>query len=244
MRRNTSTYLAGIVCTASLLLLGPDRRCYADLLNFQFDPNGPTILATNGSLSYDASTGEFQGTALPLTLSSPLLPGSGTVSFSGDSQLSFDFFVNPDGTFRSDPDGFNLTGTLSIDGTKISGGLLSGDFYDFGAEPAGPPTWVSNALLDTTGGLLATYLTVVGEPILPPLFPKGDLQSGSSSLSRMSPGGTSVTSRRASAPARSTSRSARPRSPSRQAGYLRRWGRRPELFRTHQEAARAGLVRN
>lgn len=136
MRRNISTGLAGIVCAAGLLLLGPDRPCYGQgLLPFTFDPNGPTFLGTNGSLSYDASTGEFQGTGLPLTLSSPLLPGSGFVRFSGNPQLSFDLFVNPDGTFRRDGAGFDLTGTLSIGATNISGTLLSGDFTAFGAEP-------------------------------------------------------------------------------------------------------------
>ena len=178
MRRNISTGLAGIVCAAGLLLLGPDRPCDADLLNFQFDPNGPTILATNGSLSYDASTGEFQGTSLPLTLTSPLLPGSGFVRFSGDPQLSFDLFVNPDGTFQKDPDGFNLTGTLSIGGTNISGTLLSGDFTAFGADPAGPPTWVANALVDTTGGLLTQPTLLADGTTLPTLFPAGGAPLG------------------------------------------------------------------
>ena len=107
MRRHTSTCLAAIACTSGLVFLGPDQICRGDLLNFQLDPNGPTIQAATGSLNYDASTGEFSGSAVPLTLSSPLLPGSGVATFSSDSVLSFDFFVNSDGTFRSDPDGFN-----------------------------------------------------------------------------------------------------------------------------------------
>jgi hypothetical protein len=144
------------------------------LLPFSFDPNGPTFLGANGILSYDASTGEFSGTARPLTLSSPQLPGgSGFVRFSGDSQLGFDFFVNPDGTFQRDPDGFNLTGTLSIGGTKISGTLLSGDFTAFGAEPTGPPTWVANALFDTSGGLLTQPIPLADGMTLPAQFAIG-----------------------------------------------------------------------
>ncbi len=179
MMRNTSTHVAAIAFACGLLFLGPDRPCHAGgLLQFQFDPNGPTIAAANGTLNYDASTGEFSGSAAPLTLSSTLLPGSGVATFSSDSVLSFDFFVNPDGSFRSDPDGFNLNGTLSIGGDRITGGLLSGDFYAFGAEPAGPPAWVANALADPNGGLLSRYETLVDGSILPPLFPVGGLPMG------------------------------------------------------------------
>ncbi len=149
MRRMTSTHLLGIVCATGLLLLGPARPSFGGgLLNFQFDPNGPAGLTINGGLSYDASTGEFSGTSVPLTLSSSTIPGgAGFVRFSGDPQLSFDLFVNQDGTFAGNGAGFDLTGTLSIGGTNISGTLLTGDFTAFGAEPAGPPTWVANAAL-------------------------------------------------------------------------------------------------
>jgi hypothetical protein len=184
MRRNTSTYLAGILCASGLLFLGPDRLCHGGgLLPFQFDPDGPMISTASGSLSYDASTGEFSGSVVPLALSSALLPGSGVATFSSDSRLRFDFFVNPDGTFRSDPDGFNLTGTLTLnlpDGTtpRISGTLLSGDFYAFGAEPEGPPTWVANALMDPTGGQLSTPQTIGDGFTLPALFPIGGAPVG------------------------------------------------------------------
>jgi hypothetical protein len=179
VRRHFSTDLAGIIWAADASLLGPDQPCHAGgLLSFQLDPNGPTIQASGGSLNYDASTGEFSGSVVPLTLTSPLLPGSPTVSFSPDSQLTFDFFVNPDGTFRSDPDGFNLNGTITLnlpDGTtpRISGSLLSGDFYAFGAEPEGPPTWVADALANPTGGLLSRSETLADGSTLPPLFPPG-----------------------------------------------------------------------
>jgi hypothetical protein len=175
MRPNPSNFLALIVCTAGLSLLGPGRSCHGGgLLPFAFDPNGPTFLGANGSLSYDASIGEFRGTALPLTLSSPLLPGGADfVRFSGNPQLSFEFFVNPDGTFQKDGSGFDLTGTLSIGGTTISGTLLSGDFTAFGAEPAGPPTWVANALFDTSGGLLTEPIPLADGTTLPAPFAIG-----------------------------------------------------------------------
>jgi hypothetical protein len=171
--------LALIVCTAGLVL-GPYRSCHGGgLLPFNFDPNGPTFLGANGSLSYDASTGEFGGTALPLTLSSPELPGgAGFVRFVGNSQLSFDLFVNPDGTFQQDGAGFDLTGTLLIGGTKVSGTLLSGDFTTFGAAPAGPPTWVADALFDTGGGLLTQSIPLNDGTTLPALFPIGGAPVG------------------------------------------------------------------
>jgi hypothetical protein len=173
MRRNTSTYLAGIVCAAILLFLGPGRPCHGQgMLPFQFDPDGAVGLGTNSDLSYDASTGEFHGTSLPLTLSSSTLPGGADfVRFSGNPLLSFDLFVNPDGTFRSNGSGFDLTGTLSIGGTNLSGTLLSGDFTAFGADPASPPTWVANALFDTTGGLLTQSNPLADGTTLAAQFP-------------------------------------------------------------------------
>jgi hypothetical protein len=180
MRWIISNYVLGIVCATGLLLLVPDRPCFGQgLLDFQFDPNGPLILGINGSLDYNASTGEFSGTSLPLTLSSSTLPGGESfVRFSGNPQLSFDLFVNPNGTFQKDPDGFNLSGTLSIGGTKISGTLLSGNFTAFGAESPGLPTWVANALVTPTGGLLTQAQTLANGSTLPPQFPIRGLSIG------------------------------------------------------------------
>jgi hypothetical protein len=173
MRRTTSTHLVRIVCTAGLLLLGPARLGYGQLLNIQFNPNGPVFLAANGSLNYDVATGEFSGTGVPLTYSSSTLPGGGFVTFSGNPQFSFDLFVNPDGTFRSNGAGFDLSGTLNVGGTAISGTLLSGDFTAFGSEPAGPPTWVSNALFDATGGALTAPIPLADGSTLPTQFSIG-----------------------------------------------------------------------
>jgi hypothetical protein len=168
-----------IVCFAGLSLLGSDRPSYGGgLLPFTFDPDAPTFLGANGSLSYDASTGEFRGSALALTLSSPFLPGPGFDRFSGRPQVSFDLFVNPDGTFQKDGTGFDLTGTLSVGGTSVTGTLLSGDFTAFGAEPPGPPTWVANALFDTTGGLLTQPHPLADGTTLPTLFPTGGAPVG------------------------------------------------------------------
>jgi hypothetical protein len=159
---------------ASVWVLLPAQLCRAGgLLNFQLNPEGPIIGLGSGTLNYNALTGEFSGTMVPLTYSSPNLPGNGTGTFSSNSLFTFTFYVNSDGSFRSDPDGFNLMGTLTLNGLNppvhLSGSLLSGDFYDFGAEPPGPPEWVSNALVNPTGGLLTAPQQMVGVPVQFPL---------------------------------------------------------------------------
>ena len=180
LRNQNRISLLRVLFMASLGVLLPAQLCRAGgLLNFQLNPDGPIITLGSGTLNYDASTGEFSGTMVPLTYSSPTLPGNGTGTFSSDSLFTFTFYVNSDGSFRSDPDGFNLMGTLSINGLSppphISGGLLSGDFTAFGAEPAGPPEWVSNALVNPTGGLLTNPQQMAG---VPTQFPLGGLPIG------------------------------------------------------------------
>src|SRR5262249_27595643 len=178
MRRMNLTQLLGIVCTTGLLLLGSERPCFGwDLLAFQFDPNGPLIVGSGGSLNYNASTGEFSGTSVPLTLSSPLLPGGvGSAPFASDSLLSFDLFVNTDGTFRSDPDGFNLNGNLTIDATETNSlnALISGGFLTFKLGVLGEPTiLVINSLVTPDDGFLTRQETLADGTPLPPLFPIG-----------------------------------------------------------------------
>jgi hypothetical protein len=150
----TRAVVALVVFLASLfmLLLWPTQS-QAGLLTIDFDPNGPSITAINGTLSYDKATGDFQSTATPLSYSSSNLTGSPFL-FSGGPQLSIDLFVNADGTFRQNGTGFDLNGTLTIGGSPISGTLLRGDITAFGAEPAGPPPVVFNALFTVTGGAL------------------------------------------------------------------------------------------
>ena len=150
----TRTLIALVVFLASdsILLLWPGQSP-AGLLTLNFDPNGPSIAAENGALSYNHTTGDFQSTATPLTYSSSNLPGSPFL-FSGSPQLSIDLFVNTDGTFRQNGAGFDLIGTLSIGGSPISGTLLKGDITAFGAGPAGPPPVAFDALFTITGGAL------------------------------------------------------------------------------------------
>ena len=151
----TRTLIALVVFLASvsILLLWPGQSP-AGLLTLNFDPNGPSIAAENGALSYNHTTGDFQSTATPVLYSSSNLPGS-PISFSGSPQLSIDLFVNTNGTFRQNGTGFDLDGTLSIGGSPISGTLLTGDITAFGAEDPEPPPGAFDALFTITGGALA-----------------------------------------------------------------------------------------
>jgi hypothetical protein len=149
----TRAVVALVVLIASCFTLLWPRQSHAGLLTFNFDPNGPFITTMGGTLSYTRITGDFQSTATPSTYSSSNLFGS-PFSFSGSPQLSIDFTVNADGTFRQNGTGFDLNGTLSTSSFTISGTLLTGDITAFGAQPAGPPTRIFNALFTITGGTL------------------------------------------------------------------------------------------
>jgi hypothetical protein len=178
MGQNISTRLAGIVWAAGLLLLGPGRLCQGgSLLPFQLDPNGPAVAGINGGLTYNAATGEFSASVVPLTYSSLDLPGGGFIRFEGGRE-TIDLFVNPDGTFRTDGTGMQLNGTLSIGGTTISGTLLSGEITKFGAESSGPPVREFNGLFDITGGLLTAPIPLRGGGILSSQFPLGGAAGG------------------------------------------------------------------
>lgn len=141
----------GVLLAALLSLAAPDAR--AGSLNFNFDPNGPSLFAGSGTLSYNAATGEFQSTTTPLFYSSSKLSGS-PFFFSNSQQLGIDLFVNSNGSFNKNGTGIDLSGTLTIGGTAISGTLLTGTVTAFGADPAGPPSLTFDVLFTVTGGLL------------------------------------------------------------------------------------------
>jgi hypothetical protein len=178
MGRTTSTRLAGIVCAAGLLLLGPARLCHGgSLLNFQLDPNSPVISGFNGSLRYNATTGELVAIVDPLIFTSPNPPGGGYARFRGGTE-TIDLFVNPDGTFRRDGTGMQLNGSLSIGGTIISGTLLTGEITAFGADPPGSLPFTANLLFKPEGGLLTQPIPLAGGGILPIQFPLGGAEGG------------------------------------------------------------------
>jgi hypothetical protein len=158
---------------AALLCLMPEVPCRGDLLSFHFAPDGPTFLGSGGSLSYDASTGEFQSSFGIQSFTTSILPGDSETFAVTDGKVMMDLYVKPDGTFWYDGTGIQVTGSMTIGGTVISGTLLSGDFFEFGADPPGTPSWVSKMLIDPTGGKLDTNVPLMDGTTLPAQFPPG-----------------------------------------------------------------------
>jgi hypothetical protein len=143
---------------ACLLLLAPPQSCRADLLPIGLDPNSPVISSFNGSLSYNASISNFHSDSIPLAYTA----ADGTVSLFSSGHVTIDLMVNPSGQFVSNGSGFTLTGSLNLNGTDVSGTLLTGQVVAFGADPAGPPTRDFNVLFDIEGGLLTQNIPLSG----------------------------------------------------------------------------------
>jgi hypothetical protein len=177
MMRNKLAHWRGILSAAGLGLLAlmfSAGQCGAGLLTIPFDPNGPDVTGSGGSLTYNATTGELQGTLTPAFYSSNSLPGPNQIlPLSGSPSLSIDLFVNPDGTFKGNGTGFELSGSLSVEGTTISGVLLSGSVSGFGADSAGPPPTEFDGLFTIDGGPLTQSRPLMGGGTLPTQFPIG-----------------------------------------------------------------------
>lgn len=179
MGRSKLTPWPGIFSAAGLGLVAlalSAGQCRASLLAFTFDPNGPDVTGSSGSLSYDANTGEFQSTLIPSVYYSASVPGpSQMLTLTGSPSLSLDLFVNPDGTFQANGAGFELLGSMLIGSTTISGVLLSGSVAGFGTDPAGPAPYEFDGLLDITGGQLTQPAPLIGGGTLPIQFPSGSV---------------------------------------------------------------------
>jgi hypothetical protein len=153
-----------LVCAICLVVLLPCAHAQAGLLPFALDPNEVSILGIDGSLTYTASTGELQSTMTALVYSPAPNPEGFSLFGSGDT-ITVDLFVTQSGGFSANGAGITITGSLDLDGDgtpDVSGTLLTGSLTDFGAQAAGPPTWVSNALFTVNGGLLTTDIALSG----------------------------------------------------------------------------------
>ncbi|WP_165440603.1 SdrD B-like domain-containing protein [Rubripirellula amarantea] len=107
-----------------------DRRLLALL---GISPELPTVFS-NGTLSYDSSTNQFEATAVPQTFSTTLFGFSPLVDM--PSSFSLQAEVDESGDLvGSGPHPFALTGSIDIDfdGTAdVSGDLLTGNVVEFG----------------------------------------------------------------------------------------------------------------
>jgi hypothetical protein len=163
-----------MLALGALCLLVPSTG-RADLLPVNFQPGSPIISGSNGGLTYNAATGDFNVTLAgpSLVYAAPFVQPSGFTLFNGS--LSIDLNVDKSGNFVSNGRGFELTGTVNINGATFTGTLLTGTITDFGSEAAGPPTRSFDGLFSITGGALTQTETGNGGN---PVF--GGFSAGSS----------------------------------------------------------------
>jgi hypothetical protein len=145
---------AALALAAGVWLLLHASVCRAGLLPIEFDTTRPVILGINGSLTYNASTGDFRSILDAATYTS-----GGNVSHFSQGQITIDVMVSQQGAFQSaGPKSFLVTGTVNINGTDVSGDannpLLFGTVTDFGAQAPGPPTRSFDGFWDIQGGKL------------------------------------------------------------------------------------------
>jgi hypothetical protein len=149
---NTLTRLTLVV---GALALWPAAECRAGgLLPINFNPNGPLILATDGSVTYDQTTGNFNVQAIgEFYLSNNLPNGNTQVPITNDSAV-INLTVDQNGNLVG-------TGSLTVNGSidfdqdginDVSGQLVTGTINAFGAAVAGPAPWEFNGLFNFTGG--------------------------------------------------------------------------------------------
>jgi hypothetical protein len=149
--------------------------CRADLLPVTFASGAPVISGSNGRITYNATTGDFNATLTGPTLAyaAPFVTGNFALIHSGS--LTIDLTVDQSGHFVANGTGLTLTGSVTINGALFSGTLLSGTITNFGAQPAGPPTLTFDGDFDITGGALTTtVLGTGGKPVFGG-FPVGTL---------------------------------------------------------------------
>jgi hypothetical protein len=164
--RTCSRFVGLLLALGVPLLLSPSVA-HAAFLPISFAPGAPTISGSNGTLSYNAATGDFSEslTGASLVYAAPFVLPRGFATFSGS--LAIDLKVDKGGNFVSNGNGLLLTGTVTINGATFSGPtaanpLLSGTITNFGAPPAGPPSLTFDGTFVVTGGVLTQTMTGTG----------------------------------------------------------------------------------
>jgi hypothetical protein len=166
----------GIALAVGVYWLVAPPLCRAGpLLPLDFQPGAPNVSGSNGSLTYNAATGDFQAalTGASLVYSAPSVAPRGFVPFSGS--LMMDLTVDHNGNFVSNGTGLVLTGTVTINGAIFTGTLLTAKITAFGADDAGPPTRAFDGLFEITGGALTTTQPGTGGQDVSGGFPVGSL---------------------------------------------------------------------
>jgi hypothetical protein len=114
----------------------------------------PIVTSINGTLTYNASTGNFHSESQATVIGSPTYPDNNAV-FLTPGMVVIDFFVDKSGNFLKNGIGFQVFGSVDFDHdgkADATGLLLSGVITGFTAPPPGPPTQDFLGLLTITGG--------------------------------------------------------------------------------------------
>jgi hypothetical protein len=159
------------------LLLAPSVA-RAGFLPITFAPGAPIISGSNGSLTYNASTGDFSATvtAPTLTYAASFVNPPRDIALITSPKLTIDLTVDTSGNFVASGTGLSLLGSISFAladggsvtfaGTSTANPLLSGTITNFGAQPAGPPSLSFDGTFAITGGALTTtQIDSKGNPV-------------------------------------------------------------------------------
>jgi hypothetical protein len=167
----------GLLLALDILGLLTPSTARAGLLPLNF-PNGAAIISgSNGGLTYNSTTGDFNVTLTgpSLVYAAPFVKPRGFTPIVNGS-LSIDLVVDKSGKFVSNGKGLELTGTATINGATFGGNnnpLLLGTITDFGSEAAGPPTRTFDGFFTITGGALTQTETGSGGNAVFDGFPLG-----------------------------------------------------------------------
>jgi hypothetical protein len=152
-RRRSLWVLARVAVLGAVTSLGASETRADSLLPIAFDLSRPTINATDGTVTYDSSTGAFTVQATGLFFLSNNLPDVVPID---DGVATISLMVDSSGHLEG-PGSLAVTGSIDFDQDGIedvTGDLLTGTVDAFGASPAGPAPWAFNGLFDFTGGSL------------------------------------------------------------------------------------------
>jgi hypothetical protein len=159
IQRRRLCALVQLGAAAAALALSSPAECRGGLLLFDFDPNRPVIQNFDGSVTYDAASGDFNVQATNLFYVSPNTP---TVAAISPGTAVIDLTVDQNGNMVGTGT-YTLTGAIDFTGNvdmsnnpinDVSGTLLTGTVTAFGAASAGPAPWEFDGLISITGGLL------------------------------------------------------------------------------------------
>jgi len=146
--------LIRLTLAVGALALVPAAECRAGVLQFDFDQSRSLILATDGSVTYDQTSGAFNVQATgEFFLSNNLPNGNTQVPITNDT-ATINLTVDQNGNLMG-TGSLTVTGAIDFDqdGTNdVSGQLVTGRISAFGAARAGPAPWEFNGLFNFTGG--------------------------------------------------------------------------------------------